>query len=148
MSILREWVSQLGLREQGVLVVATRGCDAASKLPLDSVERRLTAAIRYAVLVPFDAREVDATPGCFMRSEAPADFKLGMVEHYPLHWVLHVVHAAEALGFRHPDPQARAVWHALYLAAVKAMHMNAETLEQYTTRLSEDRIAGNNVVSL
>jgi hypothetical protein len=57
-SVLQDWVMHLPLREQGALVVGTRGCDEAPKLPLDSIERQLTAFLRYLVLVPADIREV------------------------------------------------------------------------------------------
>lgn len=146
--ILRPWVVELGLREQGVLLVATRGCDLAPKFPLDSVERRLTAAIRYAVLVPFDEREVDAKPGCFMMSSPPIDLRIAMLEHYPLHWVMHVVHAMQAIGIRLPDREKADQWFRLYLQSVKSLHLNPETTSAYVTRLTEDRVANNTVVSL
>lgn len=147
-SWLRPWVCELGLREQGTLVVATRGCDSAPKFPLDSPERRLTAAFRYAIGIPFDEREVDAALGCFMISEVPTDLRIAMLEHYPLHWVMHCVHAMEALGFRYPDIPQRNQWYALYAQAVRSLHLNVETRDQYLRRLGEDRIANQNVVSL
>lgn len=147
-SWLRPWVCELGLREQGVLVVATRGCDLAPKFPLDSPERRLTAAFRYAIGEPFDQREVDASPGCFMISTPPTDLRIAMLEHYPLHWVMHCVHAMEALGFRYPDRELRTQWYALYARAVASLHLRPETFEMYLSRLTEDRIANNNVVAL
>lgn len=128
------------------MIVALRGCDLAPKWPLDSPERRLTAAIRFAVCIPADEREVDHAPGCFMISYPPHDFKLSMVEHYPLHWVFHAILACEAIGFRHPDGPTADMWLELYKRAVKAVHLNPETFEQYRDRLSEDRIATNTVV--
>lgn len=135
-------------REQGVLVVGTRGCDSAPKFPLDSPERRLTAAIRYAVMIPHDDREVDAAPGCFMTSRPPMDLKLSMLEHYPMHWVMHVVHACEALGYRHPEPRIAGMWNELYLRAVHSLHLRPEPFHTYVARLGEDRIAAGTVVSL
>lgn len=147
-SVLRSWVMDLPLREQGTLLVALRGCDLAPKIPLDSPERRLTAALRFAVMVPADVREVDFGAGCFMLSGPPMDVKLSMFEHYPLHWVSHAIHACEAIGYRHPDETTANGWLVLYRRFVRSLHMKAETREEFESRLGEDRIAGGNVVSL
>lgn len=148
-SVLREWVMALPLREQGALIVATRGCDLAPKFPLDSPERRMTAAIRYAVCVPADVREVDAAPGCFMLSTPPMDVKIAMFEHYPLHWCLHIVHACQIIGYRHPDQTGvGASWRELYTRFVFAMHLHTESPIEMYERLSEDRIAKGTVVQL
>ncbi len=146
-SVLRQWVQNLPLREQGTLVVAARGCDLAPKYPLDSPERQLTAAIRFAAMIPADAREVDSEIGCFMLSTPPSDLRLSSLEHYPMHWVLHVIHACEAIGYRHPEADTRELWLRLYLKMCKSLHMNAETFDQFVSRLSEDRIAQGTVVS-
>lgn len=147
-SVLRDWVMVLPLREQGTLVVALRGCDVAPKLPLDSPERRITAAIRYAVMNPADEREVDSEPGAFMTRAVPLDVKLSMFEHYPQHWIGHILHAVQVLGFRHPDPSVRLDWLKLYVRFTKALHLRIEPREAMIKRLSEDRIAAGNVVSL
>lgn len=147
-SVLRPWVMALPLREQGAMIVATRGCDLAPKFPLDSPERRMTAAIRFAVCIPADPREVDAAPGCFMLSEPPVDVKLAMFEHYPLHWCLHIVHACQIIGYRHPDESYGEGWRVLYRRFVYAMHLRTEDFETMVARLSEDRIANGTVVQL
>lgn len=139
---------ELSLREQGTLLVALRGCDVAPKFPLDSPERRITAAIRYAICLPFDEREVDATPGCFMISQPPMDVKLSMFEHYPQHWVGHIIHACEVLGYRHPDMEAGMKWFLLYAGFCRSMHLPPESKEAMTARLSEDRVAGGNIVTV
>jgi len=147
-SMLREWAQQLGLREQGVLLVSLRGCDLAPKFPLDSPERRLTAALRYAICVPFDEREVDAEVGCFMLSRPPMDVKLSMFEHYPLHYVMHMVHACQVLGYRHPEEDQRVMWLELYMRFVKSLHLRPESFRMMLDRLGEDRIEKGTVVSV
>jgi hypothetical protein len=147
-SVLRDWVMELPLREQGTLIVATRGCDVAPKFPLDSPERRVTAAIRYAIMIPHDEREVDSTPGCFMLSTPPMDLKLSMLEHYPQHWVGHIIHACEVIAYRHPNRDYAGYWMVLYWQLCRSLHMNDETKEQMVARLSEDRVATGTVVSL
>ncbi len=144
---LRDWVSKLPLRHQGVLIVATRGCDVAPKNPLDSTERQITAAIRYAIGNPFDQREVDSTPGCFMLSYPPAKMKLSSLEHYPLHYVIHLMHACEVIGYCHPSQETQSVWMNLYLKFCHGLHLNPETAEQMHSRLTEDRIVTGEIVS-
>lgn len=139
---------ELPLREQGTLIVALRGCDSAPKFPLDSPERRLTAAIRYAVCNPADQREVDAAPGSFMTAHIPVDVRPGMIEHYPQHWVGHVIHACEVLGYRHPDTWQAAQWFLLYAEFCHSLHLPVESPGRMKTRLSEDCIANNTVVTL
>jgi hypothetical protein len=148
-SILREWVMRLPLREQGTLLTAYRGCDLTPKLPLDSTERKLVAAIRFAIGVPFDPREVDSEPGCFMQSNPPlpSEWKASEFGHYPLHWFTHIMHTAEIIAYRHPDNITRLVWEAVYLKLVHSLHLLPETREQMMSRLSEDRIAKGEIVS-
>jgi hypothetical protein len=145
---LRPWVTSLGLREQGTLVTGTRGCDLAPKMPLDSIERQLTAYLRWLVGTPYDEREVDSTVGCFMRS-APPDrvWKPSELEHYPLHWYVHLMHAFEVVGYRHPDLHHRHWCLVIYNRLVHAMHLTPETESEMATRLDEDRIASGEIVS-
>ena len=148
-SVLRDWVMALPLREQGTLLVAMRGCDTAPKNPLDSLERRLTAAIRFAVCHPADAREVDSEPGCFMLSEPPDanTFRVSALEHYPMHYVMHAIHAAEVIGYRHPHFATADKWARLYFKMVKGLHLRPEQRNEMVARCSEDRIASGEIVS-
>jgi hypothetical protein len=149
-SVLRPWVMELSLREQGTLLTAIRGCDLTPKYPLDAPERRLVAAIRYAVLVPADEREVDAEPGTFMSRHIPLDVKPSAFGHYPLHWVMHLVHTIEVLAYRHPtgrDDQRRGQWLQLYYKFVKSFHLAPECKPDFMVRMAEDRIASGEIVS-
>jgi hypothetical protein len=147
---------ELSLREQGTLLTAIRGCDLAPKHPLDAPERRLVAAIRYAVMVPADEREVDAEPGTFMSRWIPLDFKPSALGHYPHHWLMHLVHAIEVLAYRHPiedghsmfsTDRRREYWRTLYEKFVKSFHLEIESFTAFTTRMAEDRIAKGEIVS-
>jgi hypothetical protein len=147
----------LALREQGVLLTAVRGCDLSPKADnnLSSVERRLQAFLRYTFLNPADPREVDSTPGCWFLSDFPCDaggeetpkFRPSSLMHYPLHWYSHVMHAFEVVAYRHPDPRIATRAGNIYLRMCYALHLRPEMLSDYEARLSEDRIAGGEVVS-
>ncbi len=148
-SIVRPWIGNLSAREQGSLFCAMRNCDLTPKLPLDAIERRITAALRFAVCFPADEREVDSEPGCFMISQVPhpETVKVSHLAHYPVHFVQKLMLACEVLGYRHIDGNQRAHWKQLYQKIAHGFHLNPETLEQYEARMNEDRIATGTVVS-
>ena len=150
-SVLQPWVMELPLREQGTLLTAVRGCDLVPKYnddgtPRDSMERRLTAWIRWAFMVPADEREIDI-PGAFYQSRPPEPFKASALMHYPGHWLTHVMHALEVIGYRHPSMQIAVAAHGLYIDFVDSMHLSEESKAKMIRRLSEDRIANGTVVS-
>jgi hypothetical protein len=144
-SVLQDWVMNLPLREQGTLLTAVRGCDLVPKYPLDSPERQLTGWIRYTFLNPADYREV-GIKGAFFQQECP-DIKPSCVGHYPLHWVMHIVHSLEVIAFRHPNVYIAHNANKLYNEFVKSFHLKAESEVEMVRRLSEDRIQTNTVVS-
>ena len=146
-SVLQDWVMELPLREQGTLLTCVRGCDLTPKLPLDSMERQLVGALRYAFMNPHDPREVDFAPGSFFKSTPPKEFRPSQLGHYPLHWVTHVMHAAEVIAYRHPDEWIRGRWFVIYVDIVRSLHLNVESKEEMIARLSEDRVASGAVVS-
>lgn len=151
-SVLQKWVIDLPLREQGTLLTGVRGCDFeaktwSSKGVAYSPGRRLTAFIRWCFLNPADIREVDYEEGSFFRSIPPDPFKPSEFGHLPEHWYAHVMHSLEIIGYRHPDERIAKIAYNLYCKMVYNLHLNPETKEQMTIRLSEDRITAGTVVS-
>lgn len=151
-SVLQDWVMRLPLREQGTLMTAVRGCDDEPKAWVSrgvaySPGRRLTAFIRWCFMVPADAREVDSQEGAFMMSSPPDPFRPSAFGHLPQHWYSHAMHALEIIAYRHPSPSVSNVAMRLYSEMVHNLHLNIETKEQMSRRLTEDRIAAGTVVS-
>lgn len=157
-SVLQPWVMELPLRAQGTLLTAIRGCDLAPKVPLEcdpedrgcstgeqSPERQLAAFVRYCVLVPADPRETDH-PGAWMQSKIPK-FKQSQLGHYPLHYVSHLMHAYEIIGYLHPDFAISATAMDIYGRLVRGLHLNVETIKQLLERLNEDRVEKGMIVS-
>lgn len=58
-------------------------------------------------------------------------------DEYPHHWTMHLVHAAEIVGYLHPKYEVRQFWERFYLRMVRAFHMHPETLPQMLDRLRE-----------
>jgi hypothetical protein len=136
-SVLQDWVQELGLRHQGVLLTAVRGCDTA---PKDDPSKRFTRCYRSVVLNDHcgDPRK----SASFIEWCAPAaegerfhDFRAGL-DHYPQHYVAHVMHAVEIVGYKHPDRETRARWHGYYLRLCKGLHVNPESEWQLDARLN------------
>lgn len=151
-SVLQDWVMELPLREQGVLLTAVRGCDFEAKTWTStgiaySPGRRLTAFIRFCFMNPADPREVDFEEGSFFQSKPPSPFKPSEFGHLPQHWYSHVMHALEIIAYRHPSQFTANQSANLYLAMVHNLHLNPENQNQMVNRLSEDRIKHRTVVS-
>lgn len=58
------------------------------------------------------------------------------IDPYPIHFVTHLAHAVEIIGYRHPQLEIRAGWYDFYLSICKAMHVNPEHLSQLDARLA------------
>lgn len=150
-SVLQDWVMELPLREQGVLLTGVRGCDLAPKewgsdgIVNDTPARHLTAFIRWCFMNPADEREVDI-PGAFFQSTPPHRFHASALGHYPLHWYSHAMHCLQVIGYRHPDLIVALQALELYESMVHNLHLVPESREAMIARLSEDRIAKGSVV--
>lgn len=149
-SVLQDWVMELPLREQGTLLTCVRGCDDEPKAWTatgfsESPGRRLTAFIRWCFMNPADSREIDI-PGAFFQSQPPRPFRPSEFGHLPQHWYAHAMHALEVIAYRHPNQSTTEVACHLYWAMCDNLHLPPESQLAFERRLSEDRIAGNNVV--
>lgn len=150
-SVLQNWVMELPLRHQGTLLTAVRGCDDEPKLwtstgIADSSGRRLTAFVRYCFMNPADLREVDI-PGAFFQSKPPNPFKPSEFGHLPQHWYSHIMHALEVISYCCPEKEKANICDLLYKSMVRNLHLNVEQVSQMNSRLTEDRIKHDNVVS-
>lgn len=148
MSVLQTWVETLTLMQQSVLLTAIRGCDGLSKR---HVSKYLLRWLRRCVLYSaFDRRMLtdphDPRGGNFtgpipedMTLEDLAGAYLGNIDEVPHHFHLHLVHAAEILGYKHPLTSARAFWRGFYERAARDMHLGPETEEQLDARLGDNQ---------
>lgn len=139
MSIVQEWAANLGLRHQGVLVSAVRGCDSVAREDRSKYLVRVfrgvllkshcgDAAKAGSFIAPFDYDQwLDASHD-FMRS----------IDHYPNHWLLHWMHACQIVGFYHPDMEVRHCFYMVYEKLCRKFHVNSESFNQLEARLNAD----------
>lgn len=138
-SIIQPWAEELGLRHQGVLVSAIRGPDQEER---EDTSKYLTRVYRGVVLRPHcgDIRKAASYMVPFDEENwehATADF-LRSFDHYPMHWLLHFMHACEIVGYYHPDTSVSLSFAEFYGRLVHKFHLLPETKQQLDARLNKN----------
>ena len=130
--VVREWVFNLSFKQQTVLLCALRGCDNVDKYDLS---KEFIRALRNVVLYNAGVEGSE-----FVTSnatiESAKEFSKCM-DKYPIHFILHFVHAAEVIGYNHPEKEVADWWLKVYEVFVNAFHMNLETKEENDVRLRD-----------
>lgn len=138
-SILQEWVTTLGLRHQGVLLTAVRGCDTA---PKDDPSKLFTRCYRAMILNAHCGDPAKAQT--FIQLVSPDAEKLRFeafrknLDHYPHHYVMHLIHAVQIVGYHHPENLVGARWTGYYRLLCRGLHVPMETERQLSERLDAD----------
>lgn len=138
-AILHNWVAELGLRHQGVLVSAVRGPDNETKHgPSKPLVRFYRACVLKAHCI--DPRK-SATYLMWIEKEDEfwdvANKYLGSFDHFYNHFVMHFLAASEICGYKMPNPH-RQWWHGFYLRMCQKLHLSPETERQLDNRLNAD----------
>jgi hypothetical protein len=150
-SILQDWVMELPLRMQGVLINASRSCDNAPK-PITggdaTPERELTSYLRFLIFNPADVRELAYKGSYINPNQMPRDaWKPSMLGHLPQHWYSHIMHAYQVCAYEHKNIAVRDYCLDVYKRLVHNMHLEVEPHFDMRRRLTEDRIKAGTVVS-
>ena len=131
-SVLKAWVYELPFRMQSVLMSSLRGCDTAKK---DDASKFIQRALRGVMLNDADPSNTFIV-GEVVEGEVCTQF-LWDIDAYPMHYVMHTAHAAEIIGYKHPDVGMRQWWIDFYKKVCKGLHVNFETEEQLDVRLGD-----------
>lgn len=154
-TVLQDWVGSLSFMQQTVLMTAVRGPDGVPKY---GPTKMLLRWYRRCILLSAMDRSVLFTPqehggGSFTgpslqimfgsdwrdrMDEIVGDY-LRELDAIPHHFQLHLLHAIEILGYKHPDGQIRRWWLGTYQRLVHDMHLWPETEEQMDRRLGDSR---------
>lgn len=145
-SVQPDWCLALPIQQQSVLLLATRGPDG---IPKRHPCKRIQAAYRGTVLVA-------AKYGRLLRWGEQADTFMSLhdmangqlwdaavnaffwsIDELPHHFVLHLLHGTEIIGYNHPDPAFATAWKEFYLRGCEDMHLNPETEREMDNRLSD-----------
>jgi len=141
MRLFREWVDEHSLAIQGTLGTVVRGPDFSSK---ESTAKPLVRALRYTFMnnahdIEFNHHDRfmgDHTGLC--SSEELEEF-IEDHDSYPHHWLMHFIHAAEIVGYLHPDRNIARFWLNFYFRMCSSFHMTFETKIEMLERLKEMR---------
>jgi len=146
MNVVQPWVESLTLMQQSVLLTAVRGADTLPKYHSSKYLLRwyrrciLHSAFDKCVLSdphdprggsfigPIEASSLDELASAYLRG----------IDELPLHFHLHLVHASEILGYKHPTLGIRSWWNAFYLSAVRDMHLHPEPEAELDVRLGDN----------
>lgn len=143
-SVLQPWVDDLTFMQQSVLITAVRGPDTLSK---EHVAKSLLRWYRRCILYcafghkvitdPYEKGGGSFTGPCKNNINDIMIEYLKSVDEIPHHFHLHLIHASEIIGYKHPDLVIRKWWNDFYIKAVNDMHMNIETEEEMDYRLGD-----------
>ena len=156
MNVVQEWVSNIPMMQQTVLLTAIRGPDGTPKY---SAAKYLLRWYRRCVLLSaMDGRilnnPVNLNGGSFTGPSCNGDLEKGWkpemdkivgdylkeLDAIPHHFHMHLMHAAEILGRKHPDEGIRDWWLLnVYCRFVKDMHLEPENEATLDHRLGDVR---------
>lgn len=151
-SVLQDWVMNLPMMQQTVLLTATRAPDGLRKMhPVKTLCRwlrrcYLISAFDKCILDdPYDTRGGSFMGPCttvdVVSIDHAAQLYIDTGDEIPLHFHFHLQQAAEILGYKHPVRHIREWWFMFYTRLVAFGHLNIETEEQLDIRLSDNKDA-------
>lgn len=129
-SVVQDWVGEMTLKQQTVVLSAIRGCDGA---PKNDISKPFVRALRAVVLK--NAVEGECT---FMEAEIlDKDISVFVksLDPYPMHWLIHFIHAVECVGYGHSDKAIASWWGLLYIRLCEALHFVPEGFGVWNERL-------------
>lgn len=134
-SILQDWVTDLGLRHQGVLLSCCRGCDGVGK---EDPSKAVIRVLRGVLFKSFSAKPSSFIEVGVVHEDLEERFTrfLRDFDHLPVHYVMHLMFAAEIVGYKHPTSGTRVVWSTFYTRLVHKMHLRTETESRLDYRLN------------
>lgn len=146
LAVQPNWCLDLPMQQQSVLLLAGRGPDGVAKhhpcKPVHTAYRACVfVAAKYGRSITYGERG-----DSFMSLDVFADNTAwsGAVDDFfrhhdglPLHYLKHLMHGVEILGYKHPHHLTRTRWNSFYLQLVAEMHLNVESEAEMDDRLND-----------
>lgn len=137
-TVLHDWVCCLTFQMQALLLTAMRGPDENNKY---NAAKSIIRYLRGVVIKPagdwHGKNDNDFMWGQFEIFHSYADAFWQDHDEYPHHFIMHLVHCAEVVGYKHPDKMISWYWLNFYKEACHAFHMNPESEDQLDKRLND-----------
>jgi hypothetical protein len=145
-SVQPEWCLNLPLQQQSVLLLAARGPDQIRKThpckPIVVAYRgTVLLAAKYGRLLYWGEKadgfmSLDTFANAEAWGVAVSAF-FHWIDDLPHHYLMHLMHGVQIVGYKHPDDRFRLRWNDLYLCMVESMHLNVETEQEMDHRLND-----------
>lgn len=134
-SVLNDWVqASCTLKMQTVLISAIRGCDG---VPKEDPSKQMTRHLRSTVLKCAEGGGARFNVAEGLNVAVNAVIK--DMDRYPMHWLLHTMHAYEIVGYKGPND-----WYLdVYYRMVEGMHLLPESEEHLDIRLADQKFDEN-----
>ena len=127
--VLQDWMVNLPWKQQSVILSSLRGPDTSRPINVKKITRWLRSTTQY---------DADSSTDYMKKLELPTPDELNeALEYCTIHYVCHLMHSLEIIGYNHPDESTRKIASNYYLGLVKALHLNPETKEQLNKRLED-----------
>jgi len=156
--VTQAWTHSLPYMQQTVLLTAVRGPDGAGKYHPSKYMLRwfrrctlICALEGIALTTPDDPRGGSFTGPSYKPSDPlynDPDWAINMdvifalylrsLDELPHHFQLHFMHAAEIVGYKHPDMKIRTWWRSVYYELARDMHLKPEPVDEMDRRLGDD----------
>ncbi len=137
-TVLHDWVCELGFQMQALLLTAMRGPDENNKF---NAAKALIRYLRGVVIKPASnwsgLNDNDFMWGDYSQFESYAETFWQDHDEYPHHFIMHLIHCAEVVGYKHSDKDIREYWLHFYYNACESFHMRMETEYEMNKRLSD-----------
>ena len=155
-SVVQEWAESIPMMQQTTLLTAVRGPDGLPKYGSVKMLLRwfrrclLLSAIDGCVLHdPYDPNGGSFTGPSLGLTKFDETWEVSMGRHVddylmnldavPHHFHLHLMHAAEIMGYKHPDDRIKTWWNSVYLRFANDMHLHPESEAELDERLGDSR---------
>jgi hypothetical protein len=138
--------SLLPMQQQSVLLLAARGPDGVGKFhPCKAVVRAYRACVlvaaKYGRSLDYGERaDSFMSLDRFAKSDEwqhDVSVFFECIDELPFHYVMHLLHGVEILGYKHPRYFVSERWKTFYLHMVRELHLSPESEEEMDRRLSD-----------
>lgn len=133
-----DWVHALSFQQQALLSTGHRGPDGCDK---HNPGKAMIRYLRGVVSKPAEnwsyGNDNDFMWGDYTLFKTWQRNFFEDPDGYPHHFIMHLIHCAEVVGYKHPDDVVRNLWHQFYLKAVHSFHMHPETAIEMDERLND-----------
>lgn len=146
-AVFQDWLFDLTMQQQSVLVLACRGPDGIAKYhPTKLIVARYRATVLKAAYLGRAMRIDEGDDTTFMtliefsKDDAWVSICKSFFDHVdevPHHYYMHLMHGAQIAGYKHPVELFRARWLGFYMRACHDLHLHPETEDEMNYRLGD-----------